>query len=263
MNQLPYPLEFLHKYNLFKWLGFLIEEDDLPSIARIYGVPLAELELMEQGFRETIARLAAQLAAERPPQPAPSPVTLLALGDSLTSDRQSYVKILRRYWEGDPNRRILDSAVSGDTASHVLNRFHRTVLQHRFDWAIVFLGTNDCRRMDEPGGLANLSLEEYERDLRYITGRLIRHGARLVLVTLPPVDNLRLRQFFTESNSTYDLDRIDATNAFLRRLASETGAALADLATAVGSGDVLESDGIHLNANGQLVLARLLASLLP
>jgi hypothetical protein len=58
MNALPYPLEFVHKYNLFKWLGFAIEEDDLASIARIYGVPLSELEPIERRFQETVSRLA-------------------------------------------------------------------------------------------------------------------------------------------------------------------------------------------------------------
>lgn len=263
MNALPYPLDFVHKYNLFKWLGFLIEEDDLASIARIYGVSREELERIEQRFRETVKGLAERLARELPPRPAASPVTLLALGDSLTSDRQSWVKILRRYWAADPNRQIIDSAVSGDTAASVLNRLHRTVLRHRFECALILLGTNDCRRMDEPDGLTNLSLEEYQRDLRYLTDRLMRHGASLVLVTLPPVDNARLKRFFPETNSTYDAGRLQATNEFLRALAAERGAQLADLAAAIADSgeDVLEEDGIHLNATGQYLLASLVAQL--
>lgn len=263
MSALPYPLDFVHKYNLFKWLGFAIEEDDLASIARIYGVSVDELEPIERRFQETVQRLADRLTRELPPKPAPAPVTLLALGDSLTSDRQSWVKILRRYWAGDPNRQILDSAVSGDTAASVLNRLHRTVLRHRFERAVILLGTNDCRRMDEPDGLTNLSLEEYQRDLRYLTDRLARHGASLVLVTLPPVDNVRLKQFFTETNSTYDAERLEATNDFLRALAAERGAQLADLAAATNAAgeDVLEEDGIHLNATGQYLVAKLVAEL--
>jgi lysophospholipase L1-like esterase len=263
MNALPYPLEFVHKYNLFKWLGFAIEEDDLASIARIYGVPLSELEAIEQRFQETVSRLAQRLAEERPLRPAPAPLTLLALGDSLTSDRQSWVKILRRYWAADPSRQIIDSAVSGDTATSVLNRLHRTVLRHRFERAVVLLGTNDCRRMDEPDGLTNLSLEEYQRDLRYLTLRLMRHGAALVLVTLPPVDTERLKRFFTETNSTYDAERLEATNEFLRALAAERGAQLADLAAAASAAgeDILEEDGLHLNATGQYLLAKLVAEL--
>jgi len=263
MNALPYPLEFVHKYNLFKWLGFAIEEDDLVSIARIYGVAPGELEPIERRFQETVNRLAERLAEQRPLRPAPAPLTLLALGDSLTSDRQSWVKILRRYWAADPNRQIIDSAVSGDTAASVLNRLHRTVLRHRFDRAVIFVGTNDCRRMDEPGGLTNLSLEEYQRDLRYLVDRLMRHGAAVVLVTLPPVDTERLKRFFPETNSTYDADRLEATNDFLRALAAEGGAQLADLAAAArASGeDVLEEDGIHLNATGQYLVAKLVAEL--
>lgn len=265
MSQLPYPLEFVHKFNLYKWLGFLVEDDDLPSIARIYGAPLDDLQHVERKYRGNVARLAAQLAAERPPARAGTPVTILALGDSLTSDRESYVKILRAYWEGDANRRIIDCGVSGDTGSDVLNRFHRTVLNQEFDWAVIFLGVNDCRQLDEPKGISNISLEEYQRDLRYIAWRLLERGKKLVHVTLPPADNRRLKEFFPDANWVYDPRRLEATNSFIRKLAAENGSGVADLAAAIAGTeqDVLEADGLHLNNAGQLMLCRLLLEVLP
>jgi hypothetical protein len=109
MNQLPYALEFMHKFNMHKWLGLLVRDDDLVSIARMYGVRPRELRMIEKRLQANVAELAARLAQGRA-RPATdgasgagspgAPLAVLALGDSITSDRGSYVHILNRYWKG-------------------------------------------------------------------------------------------------------------------------------------------------------------------
>lgn len=265
VSQLPFPLEFVHKYNLHKSLGLLIADDDLPSIARIYGVRLDELRAVDDRFQANIARLAARLAEQKPLAPAAQPVTILALGDSITSDRESYVKILNRYWRDDSNRRIIDCGVSGDTGCHVINRFYATAAAEPSDWVVIFLGTNDCRQPDDGSGVSNLSPEESERDLRYVTARFLEQGRKLVYVTLPPVDNARLKTFFAGRNFVYDPRRLDAANGRIRAVAAETGSSVADLAKAIAESgkDYLEPDGLHLNGEGQLLLSGLLVEALP
>jgi lysophospholipase L1-like esterase len=264
MNQLPYPLEFMHKFNLHKWLGLVIEDDDLASIARIYGVSRARLARIEHEFRKNAARLAASLP-KREKKPLPSPLTILALGDSISSDRESWGKILNRYWHEDPSRCVLDCAISGNTTSSLLDRFYSTVLNQEFEWVVLFIGTNDCRQLDDPAHLSEISQEEYQRNMEYLTGRFVERGKRIVLVTLPPADNARLRAFLPEANFCYDPDRLATTNHYLRELAARKGLAVADLAAAVQaqSQDVLEEDGLHLNGTGQTILCRLLLDLLP
>jgi lysophospholipase L1-like esterase len=280
MSQLPYELEFMHKYNLHKLLGLLIEDNDITEIARIYGVSSDELNAIDHRYRRNVTRLARELASKRPPEPDVAPLTILALGDSITSDRESYVKILAEYWglaassqgrhtdgdvPGQPIRRILDCGISGDTCCDVVNRFYSTVLNEEFDWAIVFLGTNDCRQLDDPARISNLSLEEFGRDLRYFVERLLKRGKEVVHVTLPPVDNDRLRRFFPDGNWVYDPAHLEAANATIRELARENGSPVADLAEILlgREGEVLEPDGLHLNAEGHLVLCRLLLDILP
>ena len=267
MIQLPYELEFMHKYNLHKLLGLVIEDDDLPVIARIYGVPVEELEVIDRRHRGNVARLAGRLSKGRPLQSAAAPLTVLALGDSITSDRESYVKILAEYWAaaGTPGRRILDCGISGDTCCHVINRFYSTVLNQEFDWAIVFLGTNDCRQLDDPAGICNLSLGEFARDLRYFAERLLKRGKEIIHVTLPPVDNRRLGEFFPAGHWSYDPAHLEAANALIRELAKENGSPVADLAEAlVGrEAEALEPDGLHLSSEGQLTLCGLLLDILP
>jgi hypothetical protein len=141
VSELPYELDFMHKYNLHKLLGLPIEDDDLPVTARLYGVSLKELESIDRRYRENIARLAGKLAEKRPLQHAPAPLTVLAIGDSITSDRESYVKILAQYWAGPggsgaptrngtsevPLRRMLDGGISGDTACVDNDRLKRVL----------------------------------------------------------------------------------------------------------------------------------------
>jgi lysophospholipase L1-like esterase len=264
MNQLPYPLEFMHKFNLHKWLGLLIEDDDLGSIARIYGVSRGRLTRIERGFREKIARLAASLP-KRKEKPLASPLTILALGDSITSDRERWVKILNCYWREDPNRRLLDCAVSGNTTSDLLDRFYSTVLNQEFAWVVLFIGTNDCRQLDDPARISAISLDDYRRNVEYLTERFTERGKRIVLVTLPPADTARLRAFLPEANYCFDSARLEATNRYLRELAARKSFAVADLAASIQaqSLDVLEEDGLHLNGTGQTILCRLLLDLLP
>jgi lysophospholipase L1-like esterase len=264
MNQLQHPLEFVHKFNLFKLSGLLIDENDLASIARVYGVPPEELERLEERFRRNVAELAGSLPPARraPAEPA---LSVLAIGDSITSDRESYVKILNRYWQHDSSRQISDSAVSGDTTADLIKRFYSTVMNEDFRWAVLFIGTNDSFQLDDERRISVLSIDEYRRNVRFITQTLREKGARVIQITIPPVDNARLRGFFPDANSVCSEEHIAEVNDFIRRWAASQGHSVADLAQAASEqqGDVLGPDGLHLNARGQRLICELLLELLP
>jgi lysophospholipase L1-like esterase len=264
MQKLPYPLDFMHKFNLHKWSGFTIGDDELAAIARLYGVSRGKLARIDRGYREHVARLAATLPP-RAAKPLEKPLVFMALGDSISSDRESYAKILNQYWREDPQRRFLDCAVSGDTTYNLLNRFYATVVNQSFDWVVLFIGTNDSRQLDDPARITFLSLEDYRRNLEYLTDRLLERGKRLVLVTLPPADNARFQAFVPDFKQCYDAAHLEKANHFLRELAAKKGLGLADLAAAIQAQkeEVLEPDGLHLNSTGHLILCRLLLDILP
>jgi lysophospholipase L1-like esterase len=270
MDQLQYPLAFVHKFNLYKLAGLLIEDDDLPSIARVYGADLEELKPIEEQFLRNVEALSAALEAELRPAAVPAAedapqVSVLAIGDSITSDRESYVKILNHLWRSDPNRRMLDAAVSGDTSADLIKRFYSTVLSREFQWAVLFIGTNDSYQLDDERRIPVMSLDEYTRNIRFLTQTLLSRGKNLIQITIPPVDNQRLRAFFPDANSMYTAEHIAGVNAFIRQWASQNGIAVADLARAIEQQgeDVLEPDGLHLNGRGQRLICRLLLELLP
>ena len=263
----------MHKFNMHKWLGLLVRDDDLVSIARIYGVRPGELRRIEKRLQATIAELAARLAQGRGKPATESasgagspgaPLAVLALGDSITSDRESYVNILNRYWKGTP-RRMIDCAVSDDSTSNLVDRLYSTVMNQEFDWVVIFIGTNDCRQVNDPARMARISLLEYLGNMEYFTDLFIKRGKQVILVTIPPVDMRRFSESFPNSGYIYDKGRIDETNRRLRELASRKGLKVADLAQALAdqSDDVHMQDGLHLNSTGQLILSRLLLEIIP
>jgi lysophospholipase L1-like esterase len=270
MDQLKYPLAFVHKFNLYKLSSLLIEDEDLPSIARVYGVPLGELEKIEAGFQRNIAVLSASLpqadrSAAGSADDGTASGSILAIGDSISSDRESYVKILNHYWRDDPSRQILDAAVSGDTTADLIKRLYSSVLNQEFQWAVLFIGTNDTLQLDDQRRISVLSLDEYKRNIRFITETLLDTGRRLIQITIPPVDNARLRSFFPDANSMYTVEQIGEANAFIREWANKTGYPVADLARVIEEQeeDILEPDGLHLNGRGHRMICELLLELLP
>lgn len=263
----------MHKFNMHKWLGLLVRDDDLGSIARIYGVRPGKLRIIEQRLQANVAELATRLAQDRgnPAMHGASgaggsgaPVVVLALGDSITSDREGYVHILNCYWKGTP-RKMIDCAISDDSTSNLIDRLYISVLNQEFDWVVIFIGTNDCRQVDDPAHMARISLSEYQSNMEYFVDLFVKRDKQVILVTIPPVDMRRFNESFPNSGWIYDKERIDATNRGLRELASRKGFKVADLAKAIDaqSDDVLMPDGLHLNSTGQLILSHLLLEIIP
>ncbi|KKL96359.1 hypothetical protein LCGC14_1845270 [marine sediment metagenome] len=266
MEQLPFKLSFMHKFNLHKLVGLIIDDYDLKSIARIYGVKLKEIKKLEAAFEANISRLAQSLKEKMSQKPAmSSPCRVLAIGDSITSDRESYVRILNRLWEDDPNRKMIDCAVSGHTTGDIVNRFYSTAMNQEFEWAVIFLGTNDSRGLDNGSHIENISFDEYKKNIKYFTETLLKSGKKVIHITVPYVDNEVQKEYFAETRWTYDKKRIDNNNTFIRELSKKLDTRVADLAAKLKEhkAEVLEEDGVHLNGAAQSIICELLLDILP
>ncbi len=260
-NQLPYETAFMHRFNIHKLAGLLIDDNDLDSIARVYGLPVNTVRKIEASLIKEVASMAKAVVAITGYRKPDTHFKVIAVGDSITSDRKSYMKVINHIWKNDPESRIIDAGISGDTTPIVVNRFYGSVMCHEFDWAIIFLGTNDCRELNDKAHISNVSTEEYRRNMRYFTETLLAKKKKVIHVTIPYPDPKRMVSYFGNANNwTYSRKRIDATNAFLRDLSKEFGTGLADLANAIKKQDreVLDPDGIHMNNEGHMLLARLL-----
>ena len=168
---------------------------------------------------------------------------VVALGDSLTAgyglpEDQAYPAVLQRLVDAAGYRyNVANMGVSGDTSAGGLRRA---------DWAlegdvrvlIVALGAND--------GLRGLSPADLEANLRQIADRARARGAAVVLCGMEAPPNF---------GAAY-------TSAFRQvypRVARETGATLVPflLAGVAGRPELNQADGIHPNARGAELMARL------
>ncbi len=162
-------------------------------------------------------------------------------------------------------RSVLDCGISGDTSADVIRRFFPTVLEQKFDWAVVFVGTNDSRANDDEFGHAYVSLEEYKRNMTYIIESVQKSKKEMVLVTVPYTDNRRLRSYFPDMHWKYDYGQIDRMNEVLRQLSKNFRTGLCEFAGKLADigGDYLGPDGLHLSVEGQKILCGLLLDILP
>jgi lysophospholipase L1-like esterase len=243
-----------------------MDDYDLKTIARIYGVKVKEIKKLEAGFDANISRLSENLKEKMSKKPSlSSPCRVLAIGDSITSDRESYVKILNRLWEDDPNREMIDCAVSGHTTGDVINRFYSTAMNQVFEWAVIFLGTNDSRGLDDGSNIENISFDEYKQNIKYFTETLLKSGKKVIHITVPYVDNEVQKEYFADTRWTYDLKRIDHNNEYIRELSKKLGTQVADLAVRLKDyeGNFFEEDGVHLNGEAQSIICELLLDILP
>jgi lysophospholipase L1-like esterase len=265
MEQLPYELSFYYRFNLHKLAGLLIEDNDHESIARICGVTDEEIKAVDEELREKVHDAAVSIRAEMSYIVPGSSASYLALGDSITSDRLSYAKIIRALWQDNPDRKVIDAGISADTTSDVINRIYTDVLLQEFDRATIFIGTNDCRGQKDTYKMTNTSVGEYENNLHYLISRLKDTGARVWIITLPPVHHERFETFFgRKNNSVYNDAQLAKMNTLIRKAAKKFKTGLIDLASEIESSgiDALDEDGLHLNLEAQTLLARLLLPVL-
>lgn len=186
---------------------------------------------------------AAALLAAAASSAAAEPVTVAALGDSLTQgyglpEEQGFVPRLEAWLRenGAPEVEIVNAGVSGDTTAGGLSRVAWTLTED-VDAVIVALGGNDLLRGLDPA--------ESRRNLDGILTEVTARGLPVLLAGLPAPAN-------------YGADYQAAFDGMFPDLAAEHGAILyPNFLQGLGEGrsladvrDQLQPDGIHPNAGG-------------
>lgn len=115
------------------------------------------------------------------------------------------------------------------------------------DLVILLYGTNDCANFGHlPGG--PLSVEAYRRNLRALIARHERAGAKVLLVTPPPLADPNLDR------------RLGSYRNAMRQVARETGTPLVEGPEALREIPHPWTDGVHLSPEGYRALARQIAA---
>ena len=158
----------------------------------------------------------------------------------------------------------------GHTTGNIISNKFKVALKLKPQAVVLLAGTND---MLNTGKLA--TLEQFEKNLRYIVKTLQKNGAKVVMNTLPPCsEKLLLKRHKAEKfGGILPMERIAQANKIVRKIALECNCDLVDLYNLIAaSGDpdseasllrnpanVKSPDGVHLRAEGYKLWAEKLS----
>lgn len=212
-----YLLQFL---NLEKRYPLLPGIENEEAIAGLMGIEKDELLKLRDRFSAN-AKQAAVEVLEDPEVaewiedlPFEEGDTIVALGDSITDDLQSWFYIFQHVLEiglDQPDFTFINSGVSYDTSTDALKRLNRDVLDHQPDWVIVALGTFDAQRLHVAPDRPLVSLADYWENLNTIESTVSEVTDNpLIWMTPPPVISEMLQQIrlFNFDLFEEDLSRI-------------------------------------------------------
>jgi acyl-CoA thioesterase I len=252
-------LRYTHLDKLYGYLPGI--PDALPAI---FGMTEQEYADARAGFAARAENAARELltepafAASVDALPFTTGQTVLAVGDSVTDDLQSWVEILRHLLtlhRPDLDVRLVNGGLSAHTTTMVLRRWPATVAQVRPDWILCALGGNDVTRVGPEPNRPQVGVSDAIVNLRQL--RAIAPDATWAWLTPVPVLEERVAQFpgFTFGASTWRNEDILALAEAMRELEGP----LVDLVATFGiptDPDLQGDDGVHPTLAGQIAITR-------
>jgi len=182
------------------------------------------------------------------------------LGDSITeagAGAGGYVDLLRlALVERRPGITVIPAGVSGHRVPDLIARYHEDVIAKQASLVFVYIGINDVWHSEFEAGTP---IDDYERLLDELVGKLRASGARVVLATPSVIGE--------EPRGANRLDEmLDDYAERSRRVAARHALVVCDLRRAFvdhlalfnvegRASGMLTSDGVHLSEQGNLFVA--------
>lgn len=260
--ELRYRMRFIHPEKIHA---------DLPgatpkSVARLFSLSTRHyrqvLAWFEQGLDQAVDRLLTddELVDALDHLPFGPGTTVVAMGDSITDDYQSWFELLIRLWERrhrDSRVRFLNLGISGDTTTEMVARSLGVVEAHP-DWVICLAGTNDARRHGPDAAGTLVSLDETRRNYGVLE-RCFREvcGATSIWITPPPVIEAQIiaHWFLGAFELSWTNEDLAARAGLLAGLGFQV-AAVRDAFGLPADPELLLEDGLHPSLAGQELILR-------
>ncbi len=180
------------------------------------------------------------------------------LGDSITAGGAAtpsgYVRLVISGLEANGvQATAIGAGISGHKSDQMLERLERDVISKKPDWMTLSCGVNDVWH-----GPKGIPLEQYKQNIAAIVDKAQAAGIKVVILTATMIH---------EDAANDNNKKLAAYNDFLRELARQKNCRLADLnadmqaAVAVPAGapprrgNLLTSDGVHMNPRGNQMMA--------
>ena len=185
--------------------------------------------------------------------------TVVAFGDSLTSEPQSWAVILsellaaRRAADGIT---VTTSAVAGETTTHGLVRVGQVVLQQP-DWVLFLIGTNDARTQGPQPTKTLVHPDETARNIAELRQRVSRETkARTLWITPPAVNEAQVAGH--DGLARFGVRFRNEDLARVAKIVRDIDGAAIDVFSKLGTpppADLLVGGGLHFTVAGQKQLA--------
>ena len=182
------------------------------------------------------------------------------LGDSITQQGQNspggYVQLVGSGLAANGvTIEIIGAGISGHKSNQMLERLSRDVLSKKPQWMTLSCGVNDVWH-----GEKGVPLEDYKKNITAIVDQAQAEGIKVMLLTSTMI---------REDQANAENQKLIGYNEFLRTLAAEKKCLLADLNAAMqatiteaaktkpasGKGNYLTTDGVHMAAAGNQMMA--------
>lgn len=169
------------------------------------------------------------------------------MGNSITQD---WAPLFDSLFPGKP---YVGRGISGQTTPQMLVRFRQDVIAPKPKVVVILGGTNDIA-----GNTGPSTLEMIEDNLASMTELAKANGIRVVLVSVLPAADYPWKKGMEPA------PKIIALNTWLKQYAASAGAVYLDLHSAMDDGHggmraELSADGVHPNAAGYALMAKLTA----
>jgi len=228
----------------------------LPS--EVYATELARMQAeAKEAASELLADPAVASMVDR--LPLRKGATIVAFGDSLTSEPQSWAVILsellaaRRAADGIT---VTTSAVAGETTTHGLVRVGQVVLQQP-DWVLFLIGTNDARTQGPQPTKTLVHPDETARNIAELRQRVSRETkARTLWITPPAVNEAQVAGH--DGLARFGVRFRNEDLARVAKIVRDIDGAAIDVFSKLGTpppADLLMGDGLHFTVAGQKQLA--------
>jgi lysophospholipase L1-like esterase len=175
------------------------------------------------------------------------------LGDSITQggvQPKGYVTLVMKGLEANGvQAEKIGAGISGHKSNQMLERLERDVLSKKPDWMTLSCGVNDVWH-----GAKGVELDAYKQNITQIVDKCQAAGVKVMILTATMI----------KEDAGNDLNKkLAGYNDFLRSLAKEKKCLLADLnadmqaavAKKEKPGNLLTSDGVHMNDAGNRMMA--------
>ena len=177
------------------------------------------------------------------------------MGDSITqagAGPEGYVTLVIRGLEAiGVKAASIPAGISGHKSDQMLERLERDVLVKKPDWMTLSCGVNDVWHGDK-----GVPLDKYRTHITSIVNKCQTAGIKVMILTSTMIG---------EDPSRPENQKLAGYNEFLRNLAKEKKCLMADLNAGMQAaitkagpdkkGNLLTSDGVHMNPAGNRMMA--------